>query len=65
MKYSYNIERFTVKNGLFKQGYIFRVYKNVFSKHAIGCKKLFEGSYKECLKFVSDNNITLKVVFEV
>lgn len=65
MKIIYNIERFKIRVGLFKHKYIFRVYKNTTGQHSIGCRKLFEGSYNECLQFVKDNNIKLKEVFEI
>lgn len=51
-KVEVKIERIKVKSSLFKSNYIYRVYKNVFN-HGIGSLKLFEGTYKECIDFLS------------
>lgn len=51
-KVEVKIERIKVKSSLFKSVYIYRVYKNVFN-HGIGSLKLFEGTYKECVDFLS------------
>lgn len=51
-KVEVKIERFKVKSSLFKSSYIYRVYKNVFNR-GIGSLKLFEGTYKECIDFLS------------
>ena len=48
----YTIERFKIKTGIFKHEYIYRVYKNITSKNAIGSYKKYEGSYKECKKYL-------------
>lgn len=47
MKIKYSIEKYKLD----RHNYVYRLYKNVIN-HGIGSRKLFEGTYTECKKYL-------------
>ena len=49
MKIRYTIEKFKLEG---RHNYIYKVFKNVTSLHGIASRKLYEGTYTNCKRFL-------------
>lgn len=64
IKISYSIDKCKLKSIIWHT-YICRVYKNIEAYNSYGCKKLFEGTFKECQNYCKENNIDLRRVIKI